>query len=145
MVADGWFCVGWVVSVSEMFQRVAICFVCSVGVECCCCIRLCPSSCDERPNCQLTLKSLTGHSVSQPVHLVFPGPLSLFDDVGRVMCLTQPTARAEEVHVTQQPSVFPARGKWSGRLDSTAGGGHQSRSRTLQPQTMSCSEVGSDG
>ena len=25
-------------------------------------------------------------------------------------CLTQPTARAEEVHATQLPSVFPARG-----------------------------------
>ena len=34
----------------------------------------------------------------------------------------QPTARAEEVHVTQRPRVFPARGKWSGRLDSIAGG-----------------------
>ena len=43
----------------------------------------------------------------------------------------QPTARVEEVHVTQRPSVFPARGDWLGRLDSRAGGGHQSRRRTL--------------
>ena len=47
--------------------------------------------------------------------------------------------------MTQRPSVFPARGNWSGRLDSRAGGGHQSRIRTLQAQTMSYSEVGSDG
>ena len=52
---------------------------------------------------------------------------------------------AEEAHMTQRPSVFPAKGDWSGRLDSTAGGGHQSRRRTLQAQTKSCPEVGSDG
>ena len=45
----------------------------------------------------------------------------------------------------QKMSVFPARGDWSGRLDSIAGGGHQSRRRTLQPQTMSSLEVGSEG
>ena len=32
-----------------------------------------------------------------------------------------------------------------GQLDSIAGGGHQSRRRILEAQTMTCSEVGSDG
>ena len=46
--------------------------------------------------------------------------------------------------MTQRPSAFPTRGDWSGRLNSIAGGGHQCRRRTLQAQTMSCSEIADD-
>ena len=56
---------------------------------------------------------------------------------GQMSCLTQPTASAEEVHMTQQPSVFPARGEWLGRMDSTAGGGHSK----LKPWAAQKSEV----
>ena len=64
---------------------------------------------------------------------------------GRMSCLTKPTARTEEVKATQRPSIFSARGDWSARLDSTAGGDHQSRRRTLQAQSMSCLEAWSVG
>ena len=38
--------------------------------------------------------------------------------------------------MTQCPSIFPARGNWSGRLDLIAGASHQSRRRVLKAQTM---------
>ena len=58
-------------------------------------------------------------------------------------CLTQPTDRVVEVHVTQGLSVFPARGNWWGRLDLIDGGGRQYRRRNskLKPRAVQKAEV----